>query len=108
VPSSLFTQTVGRAAERLPGLRRLPVVRLLLLGEVVMLARAHIERLTPKERRRLMVLLREAKGRPSTLSSRKHDELHELIAKAEPKLFAAAAAEKLAPLPLPRRFTRRS
>ena len=105
---SLFTQTLGRAAQRLPGLRRLPVMRLLLLGEVILLARAHIERLTPAERRRLVLLMREARGRPSTLSSRKHDELQALIAKADPKLFATTAAGKLSPLPLPRMLTRRS
>lgn len=83
-------------------------MRLLLLGEVLMLARAHYERLSPKERRRLVLLMREARGRPSSLSAGKHDELQALIAKAEPKLFAAAAAERLSPVPLPRAFRPRS
>jgi hypothetical protein len=86
-------------------LRRIPILRLLLLGEVLMLARAHIEQLTPRERRRLVVLLREAKGRPSTLGDRQHEELQELIAKAAPGVFALAAARKLSPVPIPRALT---
>jgi hypothetical protein len=104
----MLTRTVGRAASRVPGLRRLPVMRLLLLGEVLLVARAHIERLTPAERRRFVLLMREARGRPSTLSTNKHDELQALIAKADPRAFAAATADKLSPVPLPRRLTRRS
>ena len=104
VPSSPLYRIVGRAAERVPGLRRLPVMRLLLLGQVALLARDHIERLTPAERRRLVVLLRHGRGRPSNLTTRDRDELQALIAKAEPKLFAATAAETLSPVPLPHRL----
>jgi hypothetical protein len=104
VPPSLFTQTVGRVTQRIPALRRLPVMRLLVLGEVVVLARGHIEQLTPPERRRLVTLVRDARGRPKTLSSRERDELEALIAKADPKLFAREAAERLSPVPLPKRF----
>jgi hypothetical protein len=104
MPSSRFVRTVGHAAERLPGLRRIPVMRLLLLGEVVLLARDHIERLSPPERRRLVLLIREGRGRPRNLDERQREELEGLIAKADPKLFAAEAAEKLSPVPLPKRF----
>src|SRR5215469_14672092 len=107
MPVSRMSRTVGHAAGRVPGLRRVPVLRLLLIGEVLMLARDHFERLTPKERRRLVLLLREAKGRPSKLGEREHAELQDLLAKAAPLVFAAAAAQKLSPVPvpLPRRFT---
>ncbi len=108
MPGSLLTQTVGRAAKRVPILKRLPVMRLLILGEVIVLARSHFERLTPQERHRLMRLLREARGRPSQLTDPQRDELQALVAKADPKAFAAAAAGKLSPMPLPGRFTRRS
>jgi len=90
-------------SEHLPGLRRLPVMRLLLLGEVLLLARDHIEKLTPRERRRLIVLMRDARGRPANLSGGQRDELERLIAKAEPGLFAAVAADKLSPIGLPDR-----
>ncbi len=108
MPASRLTRTLGRAAERMPVLRRVPVMRLLVLGEVAILARDHIERLEPSERRRLVVLMRDARGRPRNLSAKQREELEQLIAKAEPKLFAAAAAQKLSPVPLPKRFRPRS
>ncbi len=98
----MFSETVGRATKRIPVLKRVPVLRLLVIGEVAMLAHSHIVRLTPSERRRLVVLMRDARGRPQTLSSRERDEFEALIAKVEPKLFAAGAAQKLSPVPLPR------
>lgn len=104
MPASRLSRTVGRAAEQLPGLRRIPVFRLLVLGEVALLARNHIERLEPRERRRLVVLMREARGRPRNLSAKQRQELESLVAKADPKLFAAEAAQKLSPVPLPKRL----
>lgn len=104
MPPSRFSRTVGLASRRLPGLKNLPVMRLLIMAEVVMLARDHFERLTPRERRRLVVLVREARGRPShNLSSGERDELEALIAKADPKQFASEAARKLSPVRLPHR-----
>lgn len=90
---------VARAAQRLPGLKRLPLARLVMLAEVLMLAKAHLERLTPAERRRLVVLVRNAKGRPRNLPARQRAELEKLIAKVEPKAFATQAAQKFSPLP---------
>ena len=104
MPASPLVRRLGRAAEHAPGLRRVPVMRLLVLGEVAMLARAHIERLDPPERRRFVVLMRQARGRPSNLNERQRDELQDLIAKADPKLFAREAAEKLSPVRLPKRL----
>ncbi len=101
VPGSVISETVGLAAKRVPGLRRIPVLRLLVIGEVALLAHNHIMRLTPRERRRLVLLLRDARGRPANLSSYERAELETLIEKVEPKLFAAGAAQKLSPLPLP-------
>ncbi|MGI8430096.1 MAG: hypothetical protein ACR2OB_12530 [Solirubrobacteraceae bacterium] len=96
--------TFGRVAARLPGLKRLPVMKLLAIGEVVLLARDHIEKLTPGERRRLVELLRVGRGRARNLSHAERDELAALVAAAQPRLFLGAAAEKLSPVPLPRRF----
>ncbi len=106
MPSSLATQLAARVARRLPYLKRLPILRLLALGEIVLLARDHVEKLTPPERRRLVALLRTGRGRPSNLTLRERDELETLVAKAEPRAFAGVAAEKLSPVPLPRRMTR--
>jgi hypothetical protein len=102
-----LVSTAAMAASRVPGLRRLPVLRLLALAEIVLLARDHFERLTPIERRRLVVLLRRGRLRPSNLKRRDRDELASLIAKIEPRVFAGAAADKLSPVPLPERVVRR-
>ena len=103
MPSPLMNVAVARAAERLPGLKRLPLARLVILAEVAILAKAHLERLSPGERRRLVVLVRDARGRPSNLTERERSELEALIAKVEPKAFASRAAEKFSPLPSRRR-----
>ena len=105
MPNSRFAQVAGLAAKRIPVLRNVPVMRLLMLAEVAMLARDHIERLTPRERRRLVVLVRDARGRPKhNLSEREREELEGLIAKADPKLLASEAAQRLSPVPIPKRF----
>jgi hypothetical protein len=81
-------------------------MRLLAVGEVALLARDHIEKLEPRERRRLVVLLGRGRGRASNLTKRERAELAKLIAKAEPRLFAGMAADKLSPVPLPNRVVR--
>ena len=106
MPGSPLTNAVGRVAGRIPGVRRIPVLRLLAVGEIVLLAREHIGKLEPQERRRLVELLRRGRGRPQNLSARDRDELAALIDKAEPRLFAGVAAEKLSPVPLPHSFVR--
>lgn len=93
-----------RLISRLPGLRRLPMFKLLALAEVAMLARDHLGRLTPAERRRLVELVRTGRGRGSNLPAPQRDELTALLAKVDPRLFAGMAADKLSPVPLPRRF----
>ena len=91
----------------MPRLRNLPVLKLLAAAEVVMLAREHVKRLEPDERRRLVELIRDARGRPSSLSPKERDELGALIDKAQPRQFITAAADKLSPFPLPGRWRRR-
>lgn len=90
-----------------PALRRVPVLKLLALAEVALLAHEHVARLDRGERRRLIQLLRLARGRRRNLTRREREELSELVAKAEPARFAAAAAEKLSPVPIPRSVVRR-
>jgi hypothetical protein len=102
--STLVTKTL----KRVPGLRRLPVAKLLALGEIVVLARQHIEKLNPGERRRFLALMRRAHGRPSNLTARERAELSALIAKANPRLFVGLVADKLSPVPLPKRVVRGS
>lgn len=78
--------------------------KLLAIGEIALLARTHAIKLTPDERRRLVALVRHGRGRPSKLSAAEREELQALVAKAEPRLFAGAVADKLSPVPLPRRL----
>jgi hypothetical protein len=89
---------------RVPGLRRLPVLKLLAVGEIALLARSHLRRLEPDERRRLIELLRKGRGRGSRLAPDERDELQRLVAKTEPRLFTGLAADRLSPVPLPRRL----
>jgi hypothetical protein len=102
----LVTRSLGHVATRVPGLRRLPVLKLISIAEVGLLARDHLMRLTPAERRRLLELVRYARGRPSTLRSAERDELAELVAKLEPRLLAGQAADRISPVPLPKRVVR--
>ncbi len=94
---------MARTVGKLPLLRNVPLVRLVMLAELAILAKDHIERLEPAERRRLVVLLRDAKGRPGKLSTRQRRELEALVAKLEPKVFASHAIERFSPFPSRRR-----
>jgi hypothetical protein len=108
VASRLVTRSIGHAATRVPGIRRVPVLKLISIAEVGMLARQHLLRLTPAERRRLVGLLRVARGRPRNLSQAQRQELAELVAKLEPRLLAGEAVNRLSPVPLPKRIRRGS
>ena len=98
MPSPFANIALARAAERLPGLRRLPLARVVIVAELAILAKAHLDRLKPAERRRILILLRDAKGMPKNLSDRDRREFERLVAKLEPKIFANNAAEKFSPL----------
>lgn len=94
---------VGRVSRRLPILRRLPVVRLLAIAEIALVARRHLQHLSPDERRRLTALVR---ARRRGLSPVEQDELRGLVAKLDPRAFAGSAVDRISPVPLPHRFTR--
>jgi hypothetical protein len=97
----MVTLAISKAAGHVPGLRRVPMLKLLALAEVALLAREHFTKLDPYERRRLITLVRRGRGRGSNLSDTERDQLAALVAKAEPRLFAGSAADKLSPIPLP-------
>jgi hypothetical protein len=99
-----FARTLGRTVGRFPGLRRVPVLKLLAAAEVAMLARDHLARLDGHERHRIVELVRKGRGRPSNLTDDEREELAALVAKVEPRLLAGQAVEKLSPVPLPRRM----
>ena len=58
----IVTHALGRATEHVPGLRRIPMLKLLSAAEIALLARDHMGRLTPGERRRLVTLVRTGRG----------------------------------------------
>jgi hypothetical protein len=58
---------------------------LLAAAEVVVAVRNHVtDRLTAKERKRMVEIVRSSKGRPSNLSDRERRELRGLLGKVEP------------------------
>lgn len=104
MPSGFVTRSLGHATGRIPGLRRIPVLTLISVAELGIMARGHLLRLTPQERRRLLTLIRTARLRRSNLSSPERAELAELVAKLEPRVLAAEAVHRLSPVPVPRRL----
>jgi tellurite resistance protein len=87
---------------RVPGLKRLPVVKLLAVAELALIARKHLQHLDGTERRRLAQLVR----RGHQLTAAEREELRRLVAKLETRALAGSAVERLSPVRLPRRLTR--
>lgn len=104
MPGKLTNQAMASASKRVPGLRAIPLARVLVAAEIVLLAHDHIVQLEPQERRRIVELLRKGHGRRRNLTETERLELAGLVAKAEPRLFVGHAAEKFSPVPLPRRI----
>lgn len=95
-------QSLDRATRRVPGLRRIPVVALVAAGEVALIARDHLMRLTPGERRRLFTLVRIGRGRRGRLTPAQRDELAALLDKLDARVFLGDTITRLSPVPLPR------
>jgi tellurite resistance protein len=90
------------AVARIPGLKRLPVMKLVAVAELALVARRHLGHLDAAERRRLAELVRRARG----LSAAEREELRGLVAKLDARAFAGSAMKRLSPVPLPARLTR--
>jgi hypothetical protein len=59
---------------------------LLATAEVVMAVKNHVtDRLSSKERNRIVEIVRSSKGRPSNLSNRERAELQSMLVKVEPR-----------------------
>jgi hypothetical protein len=104
MPSGLVNRSIGTVARRIPGIRTIPVVALLSAAEVAMLARDHYTRLTPPERGRLRHLVRTGRGRTDRLTDREREELEALLIKLAPRELFGDAANRMSPVPLPRRL----
>jgi hypothetical protein len=92
------------AADRVPGVRRVPVLKLLLAAELALLAHDHVTRLSPQERRRLLTLIGHARGRRHNLTPGEREELATLIARMEPRILFGRTVDRLSPLPVPERL----
>lgn len=81
----------GAAADRGKWLAR--GAWLLAAAEIVLAVRNHVtDRLTQKERQRMLEIVRSSKGRPSNLSDRQRKELRTLLGKVEPGVLAKKVA----------------
>ncbi len=82
----------------------LPVGGLLLSAEVAVLAGRHVSKLDGAQRRRLLALVRQTRGRPGALAPAERLELLALLASLEPRLFLGSAVRSVSPVPLPKRL----
>jgi hypothetical protein len=103
MPIGSVSRAAGRAADRVPGVKHVPVLKLLIAAEIAMMAHDHLTKLSPNERRRLMELVRIGHGRRRNLSDEQREELAELISRMEPRLLVGRALNKVSPVNLPRR-----
>jgi hypothetical protein len=74
-------------------IRALPFFRVLIIAQLALLAREHVMKLQPMERRRLWELVRNARH----LTPVEKDELRGLAIKLEPRAFATGAARHMSP-----------
>jgi hypothetical protein len=99
---AILATGLPRLASRVPGLKHLPIVRLIAAAELALVARRHLQHLDPAERRRLAELVRHPRG----LSATEREELRTLVGKLDARAFAGSAVARLSPVRLPRRLTR--
>lgn len=71
--------------------------RILVIAEVALTLKRHLDLLEPAEKAELQQLVRKSKGRPANLSARERKRLRALVAKVEPKQLARASALAAAP-----------
>lgn len=95
---------IRAVAKHVPGLRRIPIAKLVVAAEIALLARDHVMQLDRPERHRLFQLVWIARGRRRNLTETERGELADLIDRMQPRLLAGEAADRLSPVPLPRRL----
>jgi hypothetical protein len=81
-----------------------PLVGLLMAANIGTMAWTHLAKLNDAQRRRLLDLLWQARGRPGSLSRDERDELAALVDALEPRLFFGSATKRLSPVPVPKRL----
>lgn len=103
MPLGRLPRSIARASGHVPGVRRLPVLQLLAVGELALIARDHLRRLSPGERRRLATLVRVGRGRPSRLTAAEQAEMRSLLDKLDARRLAGETVHRISPVPLPGR-----
>ncbi len=73
-------------------------LRILVLANVALAIKRHLDLLEAEEKRDLADLVRRSKGRPSNLSRAERERLRGLVDKLEPAGLAREAAESVVPL----------
>ena len=96
---------IASASSHVPGLKRLPMLKVLAIAEVALLAHRHARRLDDSDRRRLYEIVKSS-GKTHRMSRAELNELSMLLAKMEPRLFVGEAADRLSPIPLPKVLVR--
>jgi hypothetical protein len=69
----------------------------MIVAELALVAKRHLDKLGPGEAGELRGLLVKSKGRPGNLSPRERSRIKELVSKLEPGAFAKSAAQTSAP-----------
>jgi hypothetical protein len=82
----------------------IPIVGVLLAVEVAAMAWTHLAKLSAAQRRRLLTLIGQSRGRPGLLPPGEREELKALLSTLEPRLFLGSAARRLSPVPMPKRL----
>lgn len=66
--------------------------RILVIAEVALTLKRHLDLLEPGEKSELQGLVRRSKGRPSNLTARERKRLQALVSKLEPQELAKQSA----------------
>jgi hypothetical protein len=102
--SRLVKWSLDHSVVHVPGLRRVPVLKVLAAANIALLTRDHVMRLKRHERRRLVELVRIGAAHRGKLSAAEREELAMLVSRMEPRLLAGHAVDEFSPFPLPRRL----
>jgi len=86
---------IGMAART--GMKWTVWARILILAEVALAIKRHLDLLDANEKRDLQRIVRKSKGRPSNLSKRERERLGLIVSKLEPTDLARETAEAAVP-----------
>lgn len=79
------------------GMRWTVWARILVLAEVALAIKRHLDLLDEREKRDLQRLVRKSQGRPSNLSKRERERVGEIVNRMEPADLAREAAAAAVP-----------